>query len=289
MSDNPTLLVIARLTVSSSYARQAQQPAADDFDTVQLFLPGDRPTAYRIRTFAQDHDIHVHQLDWTGDRPPGFIEDYLHRTYGDLLVDVRTIELTRLSTEDLVDAGVTTGQLETVEDSEYRFWNPDGGDYRARSQPDGAGERPGMREVLYLGGIARFWLPSTWSIQESPDHGGQFSPPDGRSVLRLNVVTFDTSAVTDPVRHVPHALKPTERGIDSGRLDSGYDFDVYERDDPAEGTRLRFWQITQVLDGQCRIYVFAYAYPVAAADDKAEELAMVDHEVRHLVPYPQPV
>jgi hypothetical protein len=173
VAENPVILVIARLSISSSYGQDVERPADDAFDTVQFYLPSERDAVYRIRTFALDHDIHVHRISWTSDQPTDFIQAHLDRTYGDVLAGVETVELTQLSTQDLVAAGFTSGELETVGDGGYRFWNPDGGDYTTRSEPAGSGEREGMSEVLYLGGIARFWLPSTWSIEMSAEHGGQ--------------------------------------------------------------------------------------------------------------------
>ena len=108
----------------------------------------------------------------------------------------------------------------------------------------------------------------------------------GSSTLRLNVLTFSTSATSGPPR-LRHTLKAGQRAIDSGRLATGHEFDVYEADDPDEGTRLRFWQIAQVLPGQCRVYLFSYAYPAEDAARLAGELAMVDREVRRMVPYPE--
>jgi hypothetical protein len=37
------------------------------------------------------------------------------------------------------------------------------------------------------------------------------------------------------------------------------------------------------------MYGFSYAYPTEDADRPANELAMVDREVRRTIPYPEPV
>jgi hypothetical protein len=275
--------------VCSSYGQNVEQPAAERYDTVQFYLPpGAADPVYRIRTFALDHDIHVHQIGRPPDPSDRFIRAHLDRVYGPVLASVDTVALPRLSTQDLIDAGVMSGELEVVAENGYAFWSPDGAPYVTKSEPAGPGERQGMKQVVYLGGIARFWLPDSWQVEMSVDEGGRFYDPDGDSVLRLSVLTFDTSAASGPSR-VRHTLKPGERAIDGGRLTTGHEFDVYETDDLDEGTRLRYWQIAQVLPGQCRIYVFSYACAIEDAGALAGELAMVDREVRRMIPYPEPV
>jgi hypothetical protein len=286
--DTGGLLIVARLTVRSSYAQNVEHPAAEGFDTVQFYLPGAGDAIYRIRTFAVDHDIHVQRAGRPAAQPEGFVQAHLDRVYGDVLATVDTVALRHLSTQDLVDAGITSGELEIVPDGGHAFWNPDGARYRTKSEPAGPGERQGMAQVVYLGGITRFWLPDSWQTEMSAESGGLFYNPDGDTALRLNVLTFDTTAATRPPR-VRHVLKPGERAIDGGRLTTGHEFDVYEADDLEEGTRLRYWQIAQVLPGQCRIYLFSYAYLIEDEDALAEELAMVDREVRRMTPHPEPV
>ncbi|WP_238015737.1 hypothetical protein KZZ52_28795 [Dactylosporangium sp. AC04546] len=57
------MLIVARLTVRSSYRHDREEPAtADAFDTVRFHLPAGGTELCRVRTFALDHDIHVVQL-----------------------------------------------------------------------------------------------------------------------------------------------------------------------------------------------------------------------------------
>jgi hypothetical protein len=196
-----------------------------------------------------------------------------------------TITLSRQSTQDLRDAGIATGELEVAGAARFAFWNPDGTRYATKSDP---AERQGMKEVVYLGGIARFWLPDSWQIEMSPDDGGCFYDPAGSGTLRLSVLTFDISSASGPPR-LPHTLKAGERPVDGGRLPAGHEFRVYEKDDSADGARLQFWQILQVLPGQCRMYVFSYARPIEDAERLTDELAMVDREIRRMIPYPERV
>jgi len=122
----------------------------------------------------------------------------------------------------------------------------------------------------------------------SPEDGGCFYHPDSQGTLRLSVLTFDTSAATGPP-NVRHRLNADERAIDGGQLPNGCEFDVYETDTVEDGdpTRIRFWQIAQVLPGQCRIYLFSYAYPIAAQAMVSADRDMVDREIRQMIPYPE--
>jgi hypothetical protein len=281
------LLIAARLSIRSSYAQAHEEPAGDDFDTVQFHLPADGTAAYRVRTFAVDHDIHVHRIDGLDSEQD--VRAHLDRVYGDVLAAVYLVPLHHRSAQDLLEAGITVGHLEVAAD--FAFWNPDGGRYVTQSRPDSAGERrEGMQEVVYLGGIARFWLPDSWQVEMNEDDGGCFYDPELDATLRLSVLTFDTSAATGPaVLRLPR--KPGERQLDAGTLPNGCDLDSYEFDSVEDGEpiRVRYWQIGQLLPGQCRIYLFSYAYATAVEDSLSDVLVMVDREVRAMVPYPEPV
>src|SRR5207245_4972487 len=53
-------LVLAVLSVQSSYRNNTEKPASDVCDTVQWWITPDN--TWRIKTFALDHDIHVHEV-----------------------------------------------------------------------------------------------------------------------------------------------------------------------------------------------------------------------------------
>jgi hypothetical protein len=306
----PSLLVIARLTVRSSYRGGREEPSNSAFDTVQFYVPaaeeaGAQP--FRVRTFALDHDIHVHRLGGGLDDPEGL----LRTGYGAVVGSLHRVPLRERSSRDLAAAGLTGGHLEVAPD--FAFWNPDGAAYVTQSTPlpvpvtpppepvapdapiegrvvdplvdrtTGPLDRRDLVEVVYLGGIARFWLPTSWQIHMSVDEGGCFYDPDSDGTLRLNVLHFDTSAATGPPP-LRHPTKENERAIDGGRLPNGCEFDVYERDSIEDGepVRTRFWHVAHLVSGQCRIYLFSYAYPVIAEERVADELARVDASVRQL-------
>ncbi|WP_162908132.1 hypothetical protein [Allorhizocola rhizosphaerae] len=289
MSQGAGLLVVARLTICSSYSQNIEQAAVESFDTIQFYLPAEGDLAYRIRTFGLDHDIHVHGLSGRSQLSEEIVRAHLDRAYAAVTASLHTVALSRMSTVDLAEAGISCGELELVSDAGYLFWNPDAGHYTTKSEPIDPRQRQDMQEVIYLGGVARFWVPQSWCVEMSVEDGGQFYDPDGDTVLRLNVLTFDTSATAGGPPQVRHQLRPGQRPIDSGRLTAGYEFDVYEQDDIAEGTTVRYWQIAQVLPGQCRIYVFSYAYTTNAGHAIANELATIDREIRRMIPYPEPL
>ncbi len=288
------VLLIARLTVCGSYVRDLAVPAeGSSFDTIQFFLPDEDPTAFRIRTFALDHDVHVHgltALHGTVEERVAELRAHLDRTDGDIVAGVDVVAVPNLNNRDLASAGITDGDLQAAPDGAFAFWSPDGGRYATRAAPVTAAERQGLREITYLGGIARFWLPESWLAEEDVQSGGRFYDPDGESVLRLSVLTFGTPAAEGPpVLRFPR--KPGERQIDGGTLPNDCEFDVYELDHVEDGEpiRLRFWQIAQLLPGQCRVYLFSYTYPIAIEDTLTAELGLLDRELRRMIPYPAPV
>lgn len=284
------MLIVARLTVRSSYADNREEPAGADCDTVQFYVPAGGGPIFRVRTFALDRDIHIHRIDGWPDDPASTIRAHLLRTYKDVTASITDVPLRQLSTQDLTDAGLSTGRLVAEPELGFAFWSPGGEHYATISQPV-AGDGPhGLQEVVYLGGIARFWVPATWEIEMDAEVGGCFYDPEGDGVLRLNVLTFETSAAAQPPVFRTKR-KPGERAIDGGTLPNGCEFDVYETDfvEDDQPVRMRFWQIGQALAGQARVYLFSYAYPVAAEEELADELAAVDREIRRMIPYPDPV
>ena len=61
-------LIIGVLTVESSYAQNSERPSRGVPDTVQFWI--DPGGAWRIRTYAIDHDIHPHSPRWPLQIPP---------------------------------------------------------------------------------------------------------------------------------------------------------------------------------------------------------------------------
>ena len=58
--EGPFTLIVAILSIESSYLDEVERPVKDVPDTVQFWLTS--ASQWRIKTYAIDHDIHVHRL-----------------------------------------------------------------------------------------------------------------------------------------------------------------------------------------------------------------------------------
>jgi hypothetical protein len=137
--ENVPTLVVAVLSVASSYSRNFETAAGDPPDTVQWWL--DAAGSWRIKTFALDHDIHVHSLGQTelGQLKALAVEN-TQKHYGDVVSRLVVLEFPSLAPEAtsvvLRDAGL--GAALEVAPAGFAFWNPDGGLYRTQSRPEEA-------------------------------------------------------------------------------------------------------------------------------------------------------
>ena len=129
------VLVVFFLTVQSSYLNNSEAEATEDaFDTVQ-FLATDE-SAWRIKTYATDHDVHVWSIGASPKDLVSLARQNTEKHYGDVLSEGYIIE-----TSDGIDglrrelkARRLSDTLE-VSKSGFLFWVPAGTDYRSRSAP----------------------------------------------------------------------------------------------------------------------------------------------------------
>ena len=129
------ILVLAILTVQSSYAQEVEQPAQRVPDTVQFWFAPD--SQWRIKTFALDHDIHVYQI--RGERlTTEFAQNNIRKSYGDVTDRVFVLEFpdpqNHIEVERILKQHNLNGSLEAVKEG-YYFYNVDRGDYRTKSKP----------------------------------------------------------------------------------------------------------------------------------------------------------
>jgi hypothetical protein len=132
-------LVLAILNVKSSYIAEIEKPleGRDDVaDTLQWWIASDR--AFRIKTFALDHDIHVHGLSKGGPSIVELAAANNSKNYGDVIARQHVITLEDCTDRDAVAtafAAIGLPPLLEVEPEQFAFWKPDEAKYRTQSRP----------------------------------------------------------------------------------------------------------------------------------------------------------
>jgi hypothetical protein len=136
----PFVLVIALLTVESSYSGDLERPTQGTPDTVQFWFTPDRD--WRIKTFAIDHDIHVHVIrEAEAERRfgPNDAAANTQKHYGDVTSRVIILEFADPTNAAEVQRTLTAnglaGTLE-IGSSGVAFYNPDRARYKSQSRPD---------------------------------------------------------------------------------------------------------------------------------------------------------
>jgi hypothetical protein len=133
----PCTLILAVLSIESSYAHDVERPARGVPDTAQFWLAPDGQ--WTIRTHAADHDIRVHRIARRPDGSPYAAADaeaLLEKHYAG--VTARRVTITFPDPADAVEtrrvlaAKGLGGALEINPDG-WAFYNPDGAEYRALS------------------------------------------------------------------------------------------------------------------------------------------------------------
>ena len=133
-------LIVALLTVESSYSDDFERPATTVPDTVQFWFAPD--SQWRIKTYAVDHDIHVHSIGQPGEGTPlsiDFARANIEKHYGDVLATMLVIDIPTPDNQAEVQAILRQnnllGELE-VSNQGFAFYNPDSGDYTSKSRPE---------------------------------------------------------------------------------------------------------------------------------------------------------
>lgn len=62
MSTSPYILIVGLLIIQSSFIENYEKEAENVPDTVQFWLTNE--SAWRIRTYAPDHDIHIYSMNY---------------------------------------------------------------------------------------------------------------------------------------------------------------------------------------------------------------------------------
>lgn len=129
-------LVLAILSIKSSYLRNVQAPADDLPDTVQFWLTEN--SMWRVRTFAMDHDIHVYSM---GDKP-ATVDFMLHNNqehFGEVLAAQHVLRFQDCTNPPEVRRVCAVigraGGLEIAVEDGFAFWKPDDAPYFTQSEP----------------------------------------------------------------------------------------------------------------------------------------------------------
>lgn len=132
-------LLVAVLTIKSSYSRNIETASEGDVDvpdTVQWWFGNDG--CWRIRTYALDHDIHVHQIG----KSPQAVVEFAQRNnltnYGDVIKAQHVLDFSDCRSKADVDAEFRRfGLVPRTETSPQGFiyWKPDEAEYRTKSTP----------------------------------------------------------------------------------------------------------------------------------------------------------
>jgi hypothetical protein len=132
------ILLLAILSVRSSYARDIEEPIEGDQppDTVQWWIS---PTGtWRIRTYALDHDIHTHSIADTCDLLE-LARDTTLNHYSDVLWQQHEIALNDTSGHVATSSAFRAAGLDPtgveIAPDRFVFWKPDDVKYRSQSTP----------------------------------------------------------------------------------------------------------------------------------------------------------
>lgn len=135
-----------------------------------------------------------------------------------------------------------------------------------------AADAPGLREIVYRGGLVRFRVPGSWREEYGPDGGGTFfDPASGQRTLRLHTLTVERPghAGRDDLAFLLGSLRPPNESalltlpdghlllkhVDAAR-ENGVDLILYT------------WQLARSVSAdRARLAVFTLAVPADGAVD----------------------
>lgn len=132
-------LIIFKLKIKSSYNQNVEQPADNDvFDTLQFFIQD--KSIFRIKTFAIDHDIHIHSVNLRDKTIVEMIDMLITSTkdhYGELIDKKVFLDIENLKDDKEIKALLTKEGLSPNIDTtpDFIFWNPDNKKYHSQSKP----------------------------------------------------------------------------------------------------------------------------------------------------------
>jgi len=132
-------LVLAVLNVKSSYLRDVEESleGKDDIpDTLQWWIGPE--SAWRIKTFALDHDIHVYSVGPGSAELVELAQENNAKHYGEVIACQHILAFKDCEdTKEVRRLFKKTGLSPRLEvaTGRFAFWKPDDAKYRTQSQP----------------------------------------------------------------------------------------------------------------------------------------------------------
>jgi hypothetical protein len=134
-------LLLTILTVKSSYTRHLELPlasTADAPDTLQWWIGAPGGGAWRIRTYAIDHDIHTHHVVGDVEQLLALARENDRKHFADVIKEVHALNFADCDHQNEVQAefhrvGIVP-RLE-IAAGRFAFWKPDEARYWTQSEP----------------------------------------------------------------------------------------------------------------------------------------------------------
>jgi len=133
-------VILTLLTIKSSYRLEKELPldGPDDVgDTLQWHICGD--TAWWIKTYAIDHDIHIHKIGPTSNNLVDLAIENNNKHYGDVIQSQHILEFDENHEHDELNKALQKsglpGKLEFYQNT-YIWWSPDGEKYWSQTKPE---------------------------------------------------------------------------------------------------------------------------------------------------------
>jgi hypothetical protein len=131
-------LVIQVLNTTSSFLRNRSKPATGVPDTIQFWVTAD--AAWRVRTYALDHDIHVYQLgrQQIPGEPAEWLAQNSRENFGDDIAAEHALQFENVQNQQEVQQVLAAAGLEPrleVAEIGFCFWKPDDEKYVTQSTP----------------------------------------------------------------------------------------------------------------------------------------------------------
>jgi hypothetical protein len=132
-------LILAILNMKSSYAQEVEESLERDDDipdTLQWWIGTE--SAWRIKTFALDHDIHVYSVGPGNEALVQLALDNNTKHYGDVIACQHVLQLTDCEDSEEVQKlfhSIGLASRLEVAPGRFAFWKPDDAKYSTQSQP----------------------------------------------------------------------------------------------------------------------------------------------------------